>query len=215
MDATLAVMLLVMFGLLAIPVIGYSLKVRDAVRIGRFLRLVACYGMVGIFGFIGTVMVLSTIDRGTVLQAVALAVLWLVPPLGVALWSRRGARGLEPVLWTVLGLVCAAAAAAALSAAAWMDVANDQGPYFQVIVLVTGVCLAIWSVREPVHGGIAMIVLGLAPLLILALAPGADGAFMARSISPVVAFAGAGAACLVGVLLGSAHRRPGAAVPVS
>ena len=69
MDATLAVMLLVMFGLLAIPVIGYSLKVRDAVRIGRFLRLVACYGMVGIFGFIGTVMVLSTIDRGTVLQA--------------------------------------------------------------------------------------------------------------------------------------------------
>lgn len=207
MDSTTLFMLLVIVILLAVPVIVYSLRVRDAARIGRFMRLVACYGMVGIFGFIASVMVMSTVANGDVMQAVALAAIWVIPPVAVALWMRRGAAGLEPALWTLTGLACVASAAAATSAAAWWDFANVTGPYFQVAVPMVGVCLAIWSLREPVRGGVAMIVLGLAPILILSLAPGAAGASMLGSLGPLAVFAVAGAACLIGERLSRSRSR--------
>ena len=213
MDATTLIMLLVILTLLGIPVIIYSLSIRDAQRIGRFLRRVACFGMVGIFGFIGVLMVLSAASRGSLLQAATLAALWAVPPLCVTAWSRHGGSGLESTLWAMTGLVCATSVIAATSAGLWWDFANDTGPYFQSAVPMTGVCLAIWALREPVRGGIAMIVLGLAPVLILSLAPGSAGASMAASLGPVAAFALAGAACLVGSRLGHTHQRPTTALP--
>lgn len=208
MDASVVRMLVVMVALLVIPVVGYGLWVRDAVRVGRFLQRAACYGVVVIFGLIGVVMVLSTAAHGPVLSAVALTALWCVPPVAVALWCRRGARYLEPLLWAAVALICSTSIIAGLSATAWMDFANEQGPYFQVLVLMTGVCLAIWSLREPFRGGIAMIVIGLIPVLVLAAGPGTAVSSLATSISPVVVFAVAGLGCLAGRRLEQGRGRP-------
>lgn len=190
------------------------MKGSAAVRVGGFARRAAGYIVVGMFGLIGAIMVVSTAVRGQALTAVALATLWLVPPVWVALRCRRGGRGVEPLLWAVLGLVCAASVVAAVTAQAWWDFANEEGPYFQVLVLVVGVCLAIWSLREPVRGGIAMIVLGVIPVMTLALVPGTSSSFLVGSIGPVVLFAVAGLACLIGRRLERAGNRP-AATPTS
>lgn len=182
---------MIMANLLVLLVCGtivgvYALIVRAPLRIAAFSRRVALSAALG-FAVIATLFVSGYVfeDPGGLAAWVATAA-WVGPMIGLGVWAWISPRTAEPVLWALLGSVVVLSAWWAYAPTAWQAFMDERGPVIGVLALAVGVALAVWGYHRPVRGSVALLVVGLAPVIGAGLAAGFGFATAATSTAVTV-----------------------------
>lgn len=166
----------------------YALAVRDGARVRRFCHALGFALMLGFAVLAALFIVGETVAEPGGTPAWLSILGWAIPLVGVSVWAWFSPRTAAPFLWAATAVIVAVSLWAAFATEQFRESLQGQGPILQVAALVVGVPAAVYGWHHPRPAAVMLLVVGLVPMLGLAIAAGSNGAIlMGASISVITA----------------------------
>ena len=175
------------FSLLVVLPIAAFAHHREPSRRARFPRRVGFWFTTVCIVLFGLFLTGETLSDPGGWKGIGLVAMWLVPlaALCVATWlnPNRASWFLDPLVVAVVGLSVWFAA----DPQAWRAFENQNGPVRVVVILVLCAPLAIWGLRRTMQASVALLVIGLVPIVIAgATEPGGLSSLAVVSYPPLI-----------------------------